>query len=110
MIDPFSCVVATVSSFAPPLACRWSDVLGNPAPLAMNEALRLAPATRYSELAPHVRPTTLQEVDAVRTARKGQLEGAVEVIGFAMTVDQSLQCPLDLNAPSALKKGVRLAC
>jgi hypothetical protein len=49
----------------------------------------------------------VQKVDTVRIAREGQLQGAIETITFTMTVDQSLYCPLDLNAPCALHKGVR---
>ena len=52
---------------------------------------------------PRVR--TLQEVDAVRIARKGQLERVIGVIAFAVTVDQSLWCPLDLKASSPQQGG-----
>jgi hypothetical protein len=67
-LNPFSfdvCVVAAFSSCPQPLARSRANVLRHAAALAKDEALRLAPAARHPELPPHVRPSTLHEIDAI---------------------------------------------
>jgi len=67
-----------------------TDVFRHATALAVNETLRFAPATRHSELAPHLWPSTLQEVDAIRIAGERQLQREIEIVTFTVAVDQSL--------------------
>jgi hypothetical protein len=92
-LNPFSfdvCVVAAFSSCPQPLARSRANVLRHAAALAKDEALRLAPAARHPELPPHVRPSTLHEIDAIGVAENVSPQRAVEIVAFTMAVDQSL--------------------
>ena len=61
---------------------------------------------RGSVFAPEIAAPTLQEVNPIRIGGEGQLQRAVEIIGFTMGVDEALQCMDDLIAlPAGLVGG-----
>jgi hypothetical protein len=69
-----------------PLSRSRTDVLRGATALAKNEALRFAPPPRHSKSLPHVGPSTFHEIESVRIARKGELEGVIGVITVAIAI------------------------
>jgi hypothetical protein len=64
-----------------------TDVLRHATTLAVDYALRLAPAARHSKLPPHVRSSPLEKIDAVRICWERQLECAVQVIAVPVEIN-----------------------
>ena len=86
---------------APTSTTSESNVFRSAAPLAVDDALGLAPLFPDVEVIPDLPITTFYEIKAVRIGMNSQLDGELTKDAAAVTTHERGQCSLDLKGPSA---------
>jgi hypothetical protein len=83
------------------VACSSRDVLSDPAPLAVDDALRVAVLFSDTKELPNLETAALDEVFAVGVLVQSQVNGLLMKDAATMKADQTTDRGLDLQEPGA---------